>query len=458
MIRRTHYSANAMTKTITVAALAVLLLASCGGDSSQAGEKPAGPSVLLVLVDTFRADHAGCYGYGRPTTPTLDSLAASGTRFAAFQSQSPWTLPAMTSLLTGLAVREHGAGRRGHDFHGVDTDIPYLPHILNDRGYVTGAFFNVVYMDADFGFHRGFDHFDCQGFTSRLSLRRADETVDECMAWLDSLPEGRPFMAALHFYDPHISYNPPPPYDTLFTDPDYEGPYGPEWGEVTQLMAVNRGDSIIPSAGLQNLIGLYDGELAFTDAHLGRLLAYLRERGLAESTVVVVTADHGEEFADHGGVEHGHTLYQELLAVPMVIAGPGIPGGRVVEETAAGIDLLPTVLRLLEIEVPGVCGGSDLLAALPADRAVSSSGTLWAEGSLAACVVAGEKVIWNADTDSATGYDLVSDPAELVPLEPDSALLSHVMDYWATPPVGDPPPVDYEAAVDRTLRDLGYIR
>ena len=457
MIRFTEFLR--ISKAFLIAVLmSLLLLASCGGEPEVAESRAPRPNILLVLIDTFRADHAGCYGYYRETTPVLDSLATVGVRYAAFQSHSSWTLPAMTSLLTGLTEREHGAGMRGRDMYGIDTGLPYLPHILNREGYVTGAFFNVVYMDADFGFHRGFDHFDCEGLTSRLSLRRADETVDECISWLNSLPPEKPFLAAVHFYDPHISYNPPAPWDALFADPAYRGPYGPEWGEVPQLKAVNSGDSVIPPAGLENLIGLYDGELAFTDAHLGRLFAYLRRRGLDSNTVVVVTADHGEEFVDHGGIEHGHTLYQELLAVPLVISGPGVPEGRVVEETAAGIDLLPSLLVMLDMEVPAVCGGIDLLSGLPPDRAVSSSGTLWAEGSLASCVAAGNKVIWSADTDRAVGYRISSDPGELTPVEPDSALLERVMEYWATPPVGDPPEVDYSAAVDRTLRDLGYIR
>lgn len=443
--------------TVRLMALALVLMAAagCGNGEPQSRVRP---NVVLVLVDTFRADHAGCYGYSRPTTPVLDSLADAGTRYDSFQSQSSWTLPAMTTLFSGLTVKQHGAGKTGPEFYGVDTDIPYLPHMLQRRGYATAAFFNVVFMDADFGFHRGFDHFDCQGFANRMSLRRADETVDEAIGWIQGLPQDKPFLAAVHFYDPHISYNPPPPYDTLFTDPDYSGEYGPEWGEVEQLMAVNRGGDSIPDDGLRNLVALYDGELAFTDAQLGRLMAYLRRSGLCERTIVVVTADHGEEFLDHGGVEHGHTLYQELLAVPMVIAGPGVPAEEVVEETAAGIDLLPTLAVLLDLELPSECGGSDLLQPLPRDRAVPSSGTLWSEAKLAACLRDGRKVIWNADRDSAVVYDLRSDPNELDPLASDSSLVEAVLAYWSTPPAARPQPVDYEAAVDRTLRDLGYIR
>jgi arylsulfatase len=444
------------TTLLPLAAAALTALSGCGG-----GEEPADEpdlSVVLVLVDTFRADHAGCYGYERPTTPVMDSLAEAGTRCASFQSQSSWTLPAMTTLMSGLDVRQHGAGKTGQRFYGVDTAIPYLPHMLQRRGYATGAFFNVVFMDADFGFHRGFDHFDCQGFANRMSLRRADETVDEAIAWIDGLPEGQPFLAAVHFYDPHISYDPPPPYDTLFTDPDYSGEYGPGWGEVSQLMAVNSGADTVPPDGLENLVALYDGELAFADAQLGRLTAYLRRTGLDRRTVVVVTADHGEEFADHGGVEHGHTLYQELLAVPMVLSGPGVPAGAVVEETAAGIDLLPTLAGLLDLQLPPECGGQSLLRPLPENRAVPSSGTLWAGADLACVVRDDGKVIWSADADSAVGYDLGGDPRELSPVPPDSSLVDEVLAYWATPPVARPEPVDYEAAVDRTLRDLGYIR
>ena len=445
--------------TLAMAALlAVVYLSACGGGEPEPARTERQLNVVIVLVDTFRADHAGCYGYSRETTPTLDSLAEAGTRFARFQSQSSWTLPAMTSLLTGLTVRQHGAGRKGQDFFGISPGLPYLPHLLSSSGYSTGAFFNVIFMDADFGFHRGFDHFDCRGFTNRMSLRRADETVDECIGWMDSLSSERPFLAVLHFYDPHTSYNPPPPFDTLFTDPAYVGEYGPEWGKVPQLMAVNRGGETIPPDGLNNLIALYDGELAFTDAQLGRLLAHLRELGLDERTLVVVTADHGEEFLDHGGVEHGHTLYQELLAVPLVLAGPGIPRGAVVEEPAAGIDLTPTVLALLDMEVPPDCAGVDLLAGIPAGRSIPSSGTLWAEGRQVCSLRDWDKVIWNVDSDSAFGFDLLADPEESVPLPPDSLVLEQLLTYWATPPLEEPRAVDYEAAVDRTLRDLGYIR
>lgn len=386
------------------------------------------PDVLLVLVDTFRADHAGCYGYPRPTTPTLDSLARSGILYERMQSQSSWTLPAMTTILTGLSPREHLAGRRSAGLYGIGTSLPYLPAIMQRNGYRTAAFFNVLFMSAEFGFHRGFDHFDCQGFTGSKSLRDAGQTVDDCLAWLNGTDGKEPYFIAIHFYDPHVTYDPPSPFDAMFTDSAYVGSYDSSWGAVPQLMSINREGDTIPSEGLENLIGLYDGELAYTDRQIGRLLDELESRGLTDSLLVIVTADHGEEFLDHNGVEHGHTLYQELLHVPMVISGCGVVPSAPVSTPVTQMDVMPTILCKAGLEPPPAMEGKSLLAPEEMDplRAIPSSGVPWAAEEMAAAIRGTQKIVWFPDSDSSLVYELADDPGERNPLPPDSQLLELV--------------------------------
>lgn len=430
--------------------VSMLTLFGCGGQLQ-------GPNIVLILIDTLRADHLGCYGYHRDTSPTIDSLAAEGTLYLNCQSQSSWTLPAMTTILTGLTPKQHGAGARTDRFFGLSGELDYLPQMLSDQGYATAAFFNVVFMNADFGFHRGFDHFDCSGLTDFHSRRNAGQTVDQAISWLGGLEPNQPFFLAVHFYDPHINYAPPSPFDTMFADPGYEGPYDNSWGHVPQIMAINSGQSSIPPEGLRNLVNLYDGEIAYTDQELGRLLAEVRATA-GDSTLVMVVADHGEEFLDHGGIEHGHTLYQELLHVPLILCGPGFRGGETVQATVGQLDLLPTVLSAMGVEVPSTAHGVDLSLLSDSSRTLPSSGILWGNQKQA-CVLRGEeKVIWDAAIDVSQAFDLSEDPGETDPLPPYESLLQAALDYWSTPPLAEPPAVEMDEAINTQLRDLGYIR
>lgn len=440
---------------ILALATVMLLAVSCGdGNGPAAGGRP---NILLVLIDTIRADHMGCYGHHRPTTPHLDSLADAGTRYARMMSGSPWTLPSMTTTFTGLTERQHRARLRNRTFYGVDPSLPFMPLLLKDEGYSTAAFFNVIYMSEHFGFHRGFDHFDCEGLVELWNSRTAGETVDVLLAWLDGREDGRPFFAALHLFDPHATYNPPSPYDTLWADPGYAGRFDSTWGVRSDMDDANSGAVAVDSAGVRNLIDLYDGEIAYTDAQLGRLLAGLRRRGLGEETLVIVMGDHGEEFADHGKFAHGHTLHAELLQVPLLLAGPGVEPGVVDTSLVGNIDVLPTVMAAAGSSAPEGSPGRNLLS--PYDgppRTMFASGL---GGSRQACARRlDRKVVWHVEEDSAYAYDLAADPTEMNPLPPDSALLAEAMDYWATPPRGNPRAVPWTNAVEDQLRDLGYIR
>ncbi len=429
--------------------LLVSIFSGCGSDRR--------PNVLLILVDTVRSDHLGCYGYDRNTTPTLDSLAHSGTRFSRVMSGSPWTLPSMTTTFTGLPERVHRARLQNTTFYGVDPSLPFLPVMMNRAGYRTAAFFNVIYMSEHFGFHRGFEHFDCQGLVELSNSRIAETTVDDFLEWLDSDEDDAPFFAAVHFFDPHATYDPPSPYDTMFADPSYSGDFGKEWGIGNDMLEANSGQISIDADGIANLINLYDGELAYTDAELGRLFAALRARDLGEETLIIVIGDHGEEFGEHGKFTHGHSLHAELLQVPIILSGSGVVAGSVDSTLSGNIDVFPTILAAAGLESPDNLTGRDLRISLSDNQRVLAASGLGE--SREACVrELDSKVIWNVDSDSSYMYNQALDPTEMLPLPADSALLDQVFAYWASPPDGDPGPVPWTEAVEVELRDLGYIK
>lgn len=417
------------------AALLVLLAAllpGCGAEGRL--------SVLLVILDTVPASHVGYCGYPRQTTPVLDSLAACGAGFLDCQAQSPWTLPSCVTIVSGLGVRSHGARRyEDQSVAGIGLDLPTLQSVLNDRGYATGGFTNSYMLGEYFGWHRGFDRFHCE----QLGFHGAAPAVDSCLAWLDGLG-GQPFFALVHFFDPHDPYDPPPPWDTRFGEGGAPFNWNPGGGDGPPDPTLGR-----------HLLDLYDGSLACTDDQLGRLLAGLRERGLADRTVVVVVADHGEEFLEHGGIWHGKTLFQEVLHVPLVMAGPGIPVGpdpRLVAQS----DIVPTLAALLDVPWPGRTDGADLFAALPSERPVFSSNLNATSLQPAAVRMGRMKTLWEAVSDRSFSFDLSEDPGETRPLPADSAGLEQIRLYWASPGACDPLPVDRDD-VDRALRDLGYL-
>lgn len=438
---------------ILISSVIFLLTAvSCGTDNRV--------NVLIVLLDTSRADHFSCYGYRRNTTPAFDSLAAAGTLALQCQSQSSWTLPAMTTILSGVTVAEHGAGRSNGEFRGISPELPWLPLAFHREGYRTSAFFNVMFMNEDFGFHRGFQHFDCRGVASGNSLRKAGPTVDDFLQWLDTSPGNQPFFAAVHFYDPHIPYRAPEPYRSMYVDSEYTGEYGDHWGEdVANMLKINSGEVVPSDEDMYNLAALYDGELTYTDSEAGRLFAEIRDRGLADNTIIVVVGDHGEEFFEHGGIEHGRTLYQELTHVPLILAGPGFNGGNIITAPAAQLDIAATLAAAAGIQYTTLQPAHDLAADLSEPRDIPASGVLWTDhGEQVSIVNGSEKIIWSVENDSVEGFNLEADPLELHSIQPEERLLDAAGYYWATPPLAVAPVVDTDETATRELRNLGYIR
>ena len=310
--------------------------------------KPGAPNVLVVTVDTLRADRLGCYGYPRPTSPHIDALAARGVRFANAYSSAPWTLPSYGSLFTGLLPGEHRAGvvTERDALFGLDqdaptktttevlrADVPTLAEMFAAGGFATAMFHNNPYLSRAAGLDRGF-----QRYVRYES--NAQNGVDLALEWTKEAGTA-PWFLVLHLMDPHFPYAPPAPFDERFAAHSVDSI--PEWPPSLATLRAGR-----PTNEIADLSSnLYDGEIAFTDQEIGRLLGKLEQRGALANTIVVLHSDHGEEFWEHGSCDHGHTQHEELLRVPLVVAWPDhAPAGRVVEERVRALDLFNTLLDL----------------------------------------------------------------------------------------------------------------
>jgi arylsulfatase A-like enzyme/Flp pilus assembly protein TadD len=302
--------------------LAALALLACGPAHLQA---PAPERILLVTIDTLRADHVGCYGAERAGTRSLDALAAGGVRFEAAVSPAPLTLPAHASLMTALDPPGHGV--RHNAIFRLPSAIPTLAERLKDAGYATGAVVGSLVLDRRYGLDRGFDVYDDRfdakpGAAVGWPERRADAVVDAALAQLDRL--GPRFFLWVHFYDPHMAYDPPPGFASAFATRPYAG------------------------------------EIAFADAQLGRLLEALRARFGEQGTLVVATSDHGESFGEHGDETHSYLVYETTQRIPLLIAGPGIPAGKSVAAPVGLVDVAPTILALAHARPLEGSAGRDL--------------------------------------------------------------------------------------------------
>lgn len=327
---------------------------------------PAAPGrprhVLLISLDTLRPDFLSCYGAERETSPALDALAARGVRFSDASSAAPWTLPSHTTMFTGLYPSHHGV----KDYaHRLPDEHATLAEVLAARGYRTRAVINTWNLaNPSYGIFQGFAPEDVTYIREakkgpgggEVILNTGRAVLDATRAFLEAHDPAQPFFLFAHFYDAHTDFTP----DQEFRD-QFVAPYaGKLDGTTGQLFALRDAGFRLPKKDLDFLRELYMAEIRQLDGLMGELFALLEERGLADETLIVVTSDHGEEFQEHGGLLHGRTQFQELLSVPLIVAGPGIPGGRTVAQPVALIDLYPTVLAALGIESPGPVDGLDL--------------------------------------------------------------------------------------------------
>jgi choline-sulfatase len=402
-----------------------------------AGCRPAArtpPNILLITLDTTRADHMGAYGDTRARTPVFDRLAAGGVLFEDAIAAAPITLPAHVSLLTGLYPFAHGVRNNGN--FSLGESMPTIATALRGRGYRTAAFVSAFVLDRRFGLARGFDQYDDR--VERAATRggeverRGDRTASTALEWITAnAGQGAPFFAWVHLYDAHDPYDPPPPYRESFAD------------------------------------RLYDGEIAFDDEVVGRVVGGLDGLGLSPSTVVAVVGDHGESLGEHEEMTHSMFVYESALRVPMLVVWPGhLPAGRRLTGMARAIDLAPTLLDVAgQPPLAGAQGRSLVPMIARGDRGPDSAYSetyfplYYMNWAPLRSIQDGRWKFIEAPTPEL--YDLSTDPRELTNLAPREPGRAAALARALTDLTGGGRGAMSERTVDRAtmekLAALGYI-
>jgi arylsulfatase A-like enzyme len=426
--------------------------------------RPDAPSLIVLLVDTLRADRLGCYGASPSPTPALDALARRGRVFDVAIAQSSWTMPSAASILTGLNPRSHGVNGSSRDpSAAVDRlwladGLTTLAEHAQASGITTVAVSTNPLVGAATNFTQGFETFVELPRDERGRNWAPAGTVNETfLAWLRANRAHR-FLAYLHYLEPHDPYTPrarpaPPP----------GAPPEVVDGHISALaMAVNDGKRPpLPPEQVAYLRALYDGEIREWDEGLAHLLAGIEALGMTDQLRILVVADHGEQFQEHGQLKHGVDVYDETLRVPLIMAGPGVTPARIAAP-AEGIDVFPTACALLDLPVPGALTGINLLGDPPADRTIVSELRQGDPGEQIALRAGHWKLIHTPATRRSELYDLVADPGERTnqwdAAAEGSALLArlHAWVAAAPPPPARAPEAATEPAVRDRLRALGY--
>ena len=398
----------------------------------------AGWNVLLVSMDTVRRDRLHCYGREQIDTPIVDQLARTGIRFDQAITPVPMTLPGHASMLTGLNPMHHGA--RVNGMFKLDENVPTIQGELGKRGYRTGAVIAAFVLDRRYGLSRAFDTYDDdltggrQSYQFSYRERPAERVNAAATAWLRKDPS-KPFFLFVHYFDPHWPYSAPEPFASKYKDNEYGG---------------------------------YDGEIAYTDDQLGKLLNVLDELGVRDRTLVVVVSDHGEGLGQHDEHTHSLLVYDTTLLVPMIFSGPSpIPHNRLVSRQVGLIDLAPTILDLLGAPIPASLDGTSLLAPPPAGPRslyIETLATKFMHGWAPLVGVRRDdvKLILAPECEL---YDLRADPSELENvLKSRPETVSEMRETLATLVGGDPElatavtaSMTMDAEALEKLRDLGYV-
>ncbi len=381
-----------MTGRARFTILQVALLLTLGG--CDCGRPSAKPNILLVVVDTFRADHLGCYDYSRPTSPGIDALSEEGITFDAAYSTAPWTLPAFASIVTSRYPWEHGAT---NDYYPVAPELPTLAGELSRGGYRTAALVSHIYASASYGFGRGFDRFEDFDITKEYRFDEGREPTAEIVAGaaIDLLQSGElaePFFLLVHLFDPHWDYGAPGELRDCFT---HEQPDGID-GTYQTLSRFLSTDSLLADNELEYLIDLYDGEIRYVDHWVDSLITEFDRVGSPRKPVVLLTADHGEEFQEHQSMGHAFTFYDEVLRVPLILRDPArIVAGSRSTRSVSLIDIFPTLLDAAGLIPPDGIRGQSLYQVGESDERVLLAGTT-REGRFGRAAIKGEsKLIWD---------------------------------------------------------------
>jgi len=412
-------------------ALVGALLAACGArdEATAPGPvptAPAGTPVVLVSIDTLRSDRLPAYGYAAIETPAIDALRADGILFERAYTHVTLTLPSHATILTGRLPADTGV-RDNLGYRLEASSVPYLPRVLSEAGYATGAFVSAYVLRATTGLSAGFDVYDdrvelAPGVVLGELQRGGPQTLDAALEWLQGVRD-RPFFLFLHLYEPHTPYTPPEPWASRYASD-------------------------------------YDGEVAAADAVVGGLLDALRRLGLYEESLVVLLSDHGEGLGDHGEQEHELLLHREVLQVPLIVKLPGNRrAGSAVETPAQLTDVFPTLLEILGLDAPSGLAGTALLASPDPERVIYSENVYgrlhfgWSE--LTSAIAGGRHLIYGPNPEL---YDLLADPAERRDLvDEDRRTAQMLRDALQRFESELEPPGAVDAEARAKLEALGYI-
>jgi arylsulfatase A-like enzyme len=423
---------------------------------------PEGPNVLLVVIDTLRADHLGAYGYEGAASPNLDALARESHLFRNAFSASSWTRPAIASIVSSKLPTEHGITAENRS-QRLAAGFVTIQEYLRQRNYRTVALTTNPHLH--FGLVQNFEKHKHWG------NGKADRVYGRALRWLDKHRDER-FFLLIHNNDPHDSYE----YHPGFTTTPWNSPYRlvknlmPTRGEVIRFDGDVEGEVVVlDDRQLAEMKGNYDGEIRFLDHHFGRLIHYLRAWRLLDDTIVIVTADHGEEFLDHGAYWHGGTLYNELIRVPLIVRVPGFGSGSV-EERVTTLDIFPTLVELLggSAQQDLRFSGRSLIPLLSDGQRIPEPilSVSAFRGPLKYSLIDGDyKLIRHASGEIIGLFDLRTDPGETTDLSGthtdelkriDARLTALVGDAVAVS-AGSPGPVDLDDATRDELEALGYL-
>lgn len=472
-----------------------------------ATEQPSSPSpriVLLISIDTLRADHLGLYGYDRFTSPTLDMLGAAGTVFDDASAPAPWTLPSHTTMLTGLTPRTHHVVTFST---ALDPATPTLPGLLRERGWKTAAAVSTSWLRRErYNVTKDFEHYI---YVETKPWRRSPNTwiTDRATEWITESPD-EPIFLFLHYFDVHGDYVSESGYESMFVKP-YDGPAdGTSWqllmsylepeyiemckknfdrekcgfgkGDGEKLLDADFVRPVFEARDIEHLKDLYDAGIRQMDTEISRLLAFLRKQGLDDETLVIVTSDHGEEFMEHGRLDHFMSPHQEVLHVPLLLRGPGIPSGLRIDAPVSLVDLVPTILDLTGLPpheptegrslVPLIEGASDAPFRTRALFGEAPGGLTYENITPGIFPVIRTirrdnwKLVYDSKQDAYALYDLSTDPLERVDLSGEkSALAAALAEEMARRYEGFTPDTLENAKVELSdeeieeLRALGYV-
>lgn len=332
-------------------AVALIFFVTIGLWSVTGAEAKKPHGIILISLDTLRADHLGTYGYHRNTSPSIDAFAKEGIVFENAAVQSPWTLPSHMSIMTSLYPSFHGVIKKSSRL--PDNHVT-LAGLLRKGGYQTAAFTDGGNVGSVFGFNRGFDLYEDEWVGIANTIPKAEKWLDE--------KGSQPFFLFIHCYDIHSPYNPPPPYNALFHDFPYRGNLVPSTPTLLSTINNKENASKITDEDIRHFIALYDGGIRYTDDHIGGFLTYLRDKGLYDDSLIIITSDHGEEFMEHGAFSHWQLYYRPNLHVPLIMHIPGYSGKEIrIDQLVQSIDLLPTIVDSAGLPVHGKAQGRSLL-------------------------------------------------------------------------------------------------